>query len=120
MSTYVPDAVQAGLDAARISRLKRASKLRIETADGYFRVLRLWDGGFSVSSDDAPKLRGLVDIHEGSMHLFQCLIVASREDADQMHYEYKRMTAVVGSAPRDFVEDADAPVALLSPAPATG
>lgn len=114
MSTYVPDAVQAGLDAARLSRLKRASKLRIETADGYFRVLRLWDGGFSVSLDDAPRLRGLVDIYEGSVHLFQCLIVASKEDTDQLHYEYKRMTAVVRSAPRDFVEETEAAVALLS------
>ena len=114
MSTYVPDAVQAGLDAARVSRLKRASKLRIETEDGYFRVLQLWGNGFSVSLDDAPKLRGLVDIYEGSIHLFQCLIVASSQEGGQMHYEHKRMTAVTRSAPRDFVAETDAPVALLA------
>lgn len=114
MSTYVPDAVQAGLDAARIKRLKSNSKLRIETQDGYFHVLELWDTGFSVPLEDAPHLRGFVDLYEGPRQLFQCLIVASQEAAGTMQYEFKRMTAVADRPARDFATDVEAPVALIA------
>jgi len=113
MATYVPHAVQAGLDAARIHRLRQSSKLRIETPDGYFRVLRLWDKGFSVSAEDAPHLRGFVDLYDGPSQLFQCLIVASSEDAGEMRYDFKRMTAVSHTPPCDFVRDIPAPTAFL-------
>ena len=114
MSTYVPEAVQAGLDAARIAALKSSSRLRIETADGYFRVLRLWDTGFAVASEDAPRLRGFVDVLDGPSHLFQCLIVASEEEAGEMRYEFKRMTAVTGQPPRDFETAEPLPVGLIA------
>lgn len=114
MSTYVPSAVQDALDDARIARLRKSSKLRIETADGYFRVLRLWEGGFSVASEDAPHLRGYVDLYEGPSQLFQCLIIASSEEAGEMRYEFKRLTAVSHTQPSDFASDAPAPVALLA------
>lgn len=119
MTTYVPEAVQQGLDAARIGHLKRSSRLRIETADGYFRVLRLWATGFSVASKYAPRLRGLVDVYEGPTHLFQCLIVAANEEAGEMQYEFKRITAVASRAARDFAADTTAPVALIESAGAT-
>lgn len=114
MSTYVPTAVQDALDAARVSRLRTSSKLRIETADGYFRVLRLWENGFSVASEDAPHLRGYVDLYEGPSQLFQCLIVACSEEAGEMRYEFKRLTAVSHTPPSDFASDAPQPVALLT------
>jgi len=113
MSTYVPAAVQTDLDAARIRRLKSKSRIRIETADGYFRALRLWDTGFSVAAEDKPLLRGYVDLYEGPTHLFQGLIVASEEEAGEVRYDFKRMTAVHQNAPRDFVVDAEEPVAFL-------
>lgn len=114
MSTYVPDAVQEGLDSARIKRMKSASRLRIQTPDGYFRVLRLWDNGFSVAAKDAPHLRGYVDLYEGPTQLFQCLIVASREEGGEMQYDFKRITAVSHGPARDFVTDVDRPIALIS------
>ena len=114
MSTYVPNTVQIALDEARISRLRASSKLRIETADGYFRVLRLWQNGFSVASEDAPHLRGFVDLYDGPSQLFQCLIVASSEEAGEMRYEFKRMTAVSHTPPSDFASDLPQPTALLA------
>lgn len=114
MSTYVPSAVQDALDEARISRLRTSSKLRIETASGYFRVLRLWENGFSVASEDAPHLRGYVDLYEGPRQLFQCLIIACSEEAGEMRYEFKRLTAVSHTPPSDFAEDTPRPVALLT------
>lgn len=113
MSTYVPTAVQQALDEARISSLRSASKLRIETADGYFRVLRLWDTGFSVASEDAPHLRGFVDLYEGPRQLFQCLIVACSEEAGEMRYDFKRMTPVSHTPPSDFASEKPQPVALI-------
>lgn len=113
MTTYVPVDVQAAMDAARVRKLKQSSKLRIETKDGYFRVLRLWDTGFSVASEDAPHLRGFVDLYEGSLHLFQCLIIASEEEGGEMRYEFKRMTAVARTPPKDFVAEMDTPAGLI-------
>ena len=113
MTTYIPDAVQQGLDSARIGRLKKTSRLRIETGEGHYKVLRIWDTGFSVASEDASHLRGLVDVYEGPTQLFQCLIVAAEEDAGEMRYEFKRMTAVASSAARDFAAETEAPVGLI-------
>lgn len=113
MTTYLPEAVQQGLDSARISRLKKSSRLRIETEGRHFRVLRLWDTGFSVASEDAPHLRGLVDVYEGPTQLFQCLIVAAQEEAGEMQYEFKRMTAVASAAARDFAADTEPPAGLI-------
>lgn len=113
MTTYVPMDVQAAMDASRVKKLKQSSKLRIETADGYFRVLRLWGSGFSVASEDAPHLRGFVDVYEGPAHLFQCLIVASEEEGGEMRYEFKRMTAVANTPPLDFVAEVEAPAGLI-------
>lgn len=114
MSTYVPTAVQEGLDSARIKRLRTASKLRIETPDGYFRVLRLWEGGFSVAREDAPHLRGYVDLYDGPSQLFQCLIIASSEEAGEMRYDFKRMTAVHHTPPSDYAVEAPQAAALIT------
>jgi len=66
-----------------------------------------------VDLQDAPQLRGLVDLYDGSRHLYQCLIVASEEEGGEMRYEFKRNTRAVDSAPLDFERDANKPVALI-------
>ena len=113
MSTFLPKEVQDGLDAARKKDLKRKSRLRIEVGDASFRVLKFREDGFTLDIEDAPHLRGLVDLFDGSRHLYQCLIVASEEDGDVMHYEFKRATAAADQAPLDFYRDENAPIALL-------
>ena len=67
MSTFLPQDVQAGLDAARIKALRKSSRLKIKTDLESFRVLRLWDNGFSLEAGTAPGLRGLVDIYDGGL-----------------------------------------------------
>ncbi len=99
---------------ARKAALLKKSRLRIRVGDATFPVLKFWDTGFSLDADDAPQLRGLVDLYDGARHLYQCLIVASQEENGQMEYEFKRATAAVDKAPLDFVRDENAPVALLS------
>ncbi len=116
MSTFLPKEIQDGLDAARIEAAQRKSRFRVEAGDQNVRVLRLWEGGFSVAAEKAPKLRGLVDLFDGARHLYQALIVASEEEAGELRYEFKRNTAAADAAPLDFARDPDAPIALLGPA----
>lgn len=114
MSTYMPKEVRDGLDAARIASLKKASRLRVQAGDDYFRVLRLWNRGFAVDAETVPPLRGLVDLYDGARYLYQCLIVASEEERGEMVYEFKRSTAALDRAPLDYARDPNAPVALLT------
>lgn len=113
MTTFLPKEVQLGLDMARKRDLKRKSRLRVAVGDAVFPVLEYKSGGFALDIDNAPKLRGLVDLYDGARHLYQCLIVASEEEGGLMRYEFKRSTAAADKAPLDFVRDENAPIALL-------
>lgn len=114
MSTYLPKEVQDGLDAARLAALKKSSRLRVLVDDEVYRVLRMWKDGFAVEEGIAPKLRGLVDLYDGTNHLYQCLIIAAEAEAGEMCYEFKRSTVAADKAPLDFYRAPDAPVALLA------
>ena len=113
MTTFLPKEVAEGLEAARKQALRKKSRLRVQAGPEIFTVLKYWDSGFSVDLQDAPQLRGLVDLYDGSRHLYQCLIVASEEEGGEMRYEFKRNTRAVDSAPLDFERDANKPVALI-------
>ncbi|MFV2001920.1 MAG: hypothetical protein ACC619_02960 [Paracoccaceae bacterium] len=114
MSEYLPKEVREGLELARKRALLKKSRLRVHVAGEVIPVLRFWEGGFALDAEAAPHLRGLVDIYDGSRHLYQCLIVASEAEFGEMVYEFKRNTAAVDKAPLDFYRDEDAPVALLN------
>lgn len=117
MTTFVPKEVQDGLDRARLARLKQKSRLRLSVDGVTHPVLRMWKTGFSINAASAPRnLRGLVDLYDGSIHLFQCLIVAHEAEADEMRFEFKRLTAVADQPAIDFVRSVDAPVALIADA----
>ncbi len=113
MSEYLPKEVREGLEKARKTALRKKSRLRLRAGDEVFAVLKLWEDGFALDREDAPHLRGLVDLYDGARHLYQCLIVASEEDGTIMKYEFKRSTEVRAKAPLDFVRDENAPVALI-------
>jgi len=113
MFEMLPKEVREGLEMARKRDLKRKSRLRVHTDDDIFPVLRLWETGFALDVENAPHLRGLVDLYDGSRHLYQCLVIASDEEMGEMIYEFKWNTSVKDKAPLDFVRDVTAPVALL-------
>ncbi len=113
MTTFLPKEVREGLELARKRDLKKKARLRVAVGDEVFPVLEFRDRGFALDIDNAPKLRGLVDLYDGGRHLYQCLIVASEEDGTLMRYEFKRSTAAVDRAPLDFARDETAPIALL-------
>lgn len=116
MESVLSKEIQAGLDAARMEGLRKASRLRLDVHGQIYPVLRMRKNGFSVAAEDAPHLRGLVDLYDGARHLFQCLIVASEEDSGEMHYEFKRATAVATRAALDFEKGQNAPIALITDA----
>lgn len=109
----LPKEVREGLEAARKKDLKKKSRLRIRVNEEVFPVLKFWDTGFTLDATRAPHLRGLVDLYDGSKHLYQCLIIASEEADGLMSYEFKRKAEVHDIAPRDFVPEENAPVALI-------
>ncbi len=113
MEAMLSKEIQDGLDAARLASLRKASRLRIDLDGQIYRVLRMWKTGFAVHSDDAPHLRGLVDLYDGAHHLFQCLIVTSAQEGEEMLYEFKRATAVADHAALDFEKGANAPAGLI-------
>lgn len=115
MSEFLPREVREGLEKARRRALRKKSRLRLRVGEETFTVLRYWESGFALDREDAPHLRGLVDLYDGGRHLAQCLIVASSEEGDEMQFEFKRSTAAVDRAPLDFERDENAPVALLGP-----
>lgn len=113
MSDFLPEAVRKGLEDARLAMLRRSSRLCIHDGDRIHRVLRLWDGGFSLLAEDAPSLRGFVDLYDGPRQIYQCLVVASREEEGERIYEFKWHTAVGDQPPADFARESEAPAALI-------
>lgn len=105
METTFSKEIREALDTARRVASQRATNRRVMVDGKVFAVGRMWKTGFAIDLADAPQLRGLVDIFEGTDHLFQCLIVANREERGMMCYDFKRATPVATSAPLDFVKE---------------
>lgn len=113
MTHFLPKDLQEQLSAARRrERRKRATRL-VHVGNEAFPILDWSESGFAVLAEDAPRLRGLIDIYDGSRHLTQALIVASAEDGDLMRYEFKRNTPATSAAPVDFERDVDMSVSGL-------
>ena len=114
MSTFLSKEVQLGLEAARKRELTQKSRLRVRFDGAVYPVLKYWETGFSVDADDAPQMRGLVDLFDGARHVSQCLIVASHEENGEFKFEFKRNTEAHDIAPVDFEKDLNAPIALIT------
>lgn len=114
MSDFLPQAVRDELAAAQKQARRRRATRVVHVGEDAYPILDMSDRGFSVDAQDAPRLRGLIDIYDGPRHLYQALIVASEQDGDLMRYEFKRNTAAQSRAPLDF-ETAGTEVAGLLP-----
>lgn len=114
MQEFLPKEVREGLEAARLRDLKKRSRLRVQVGEAVFPVLRFWHDGFALDADLSPgKLRGLVDVYDGSRHVLQCLIMATSIENGELVCDFKRATAVTDRAPLDFWRDDSAPVGYL-------
>jgi hypothetical protein len=113
MSTYLPKDVLSGLENARRADKKRKARLRVEFDGDMYPVVRMWHDGFALDAENAPHLRGFVDIYDGANHLSQCLIVASNQEDGELQFEFKRNTAATETAPWDFVRPDGAPIGFI-------
>ena len=113
MTDFLTKELREGLEQARKLAAKKTARLRVQVGDDTFPVLRIWETGFSLDAEDAPHMRGLVDLYDGARHKAQCLIIASEEEGGEMRYEYKRSTQAHDYAPLDFAREDTAPVALI-------
>lgn len=116
MSEYLPKEIRDQLAAAqRHVKRKRATR-SVHVGDEAFAIIEMSDDGFALVADDAPRLRGLIDIFEGPNHLYQALIIATAADGDLMRYGFKRNTATARTAPVDFIQSDARPAGLLTKA----
>ncbi|WP_102222828.1 hypothetical protein [Acidimangrovimonas sediminis] len=113
MLEHLPVEVRQGLEMARKREARKRSRLRVHVGETVYPVLRLWESGFALDAETDPHLRGLVDIYDGSRHLYQALIVASNTEAGEVVCDFKRATPALDRAPLDFVRPDDAPSGLL-------
>lgn len=113
MSSFLPQSVRDELAAAQKQARRRRATRVVHVGDEAYPILEMTERGFSVDAEDAPHLRGLIDIYDGPRHLYQALIVASEQAGDLMRYEFKRNTAATTRAPVDFETSVDIPVGLL-------
>ncbi|SFJ29908.1 hypothetical protein [Jannaschia pohangensis] len=112
---FLPRDVREGLANARArDRKKTGGRLRVHVGDDWYPITSYDDTGFEVALDIAPKLRGLVEIHEGPNLLRSVLIVAIEPEGDVMRYAFKRATAARTSAPLDYERVSEQPTAYLS------
>lgn len=109
----LPKELREEILAAQQKKARKQARLRVAVGDEMFPVLEFREGGFALDIENAPKLRGLVDLFAGPNHLYQCLIVASEADGPLMRYDFKRATHASETPPLDYARDPDAPVALL-------
>ncbi|MBY4894425.1 hypothetical protein KUL25_16840 [Rhodobacteraceae bacterium N5(2021)] len=114
MSEYLPKEIRDQLAAARRHVKRKQATRAVHVGDEAFAILEMTSDGFALIADEAPRLRGLVDIYEGAQHLYQALIIASAEDGDLIRYDFKRNTATARTAPVDFVQSDTRPAGLLS------
>ena len=97
------------------TRRRHAPKFFVRAHGDSYPVRRLWDGGFAIAVEDAPRLRGFVDLMNGDDRMARCLIVLAEEEEDGIiRYEYKRRTEEADAPPVDYEVSDDAPVALLT------
>ncbi len=113
MVEFLSKELREGLEAARKQGERRKPRLRVQVGEAVFPVLRFWHDGFVLDAALAPKLRGRVDVYEGSRHVFKCLIVASSEEGGEIICEFKTMTPVTDKPALDFWLDPVLPVGLL-------
>lgn len=113
MLEFLPPDFRISQASGPKQRAGRKVRLRVQVGDAVYPVVRFWHDGLALDAALTPRLRGLVDVYDGARHIFQCLIVASTIEKDEVICTFKRSTAVVDAAPLDFWRDENAPVGYL-------
>lgn len=113
MLEFLPNDLREGLQAARLTKARRRSRLRLHVGQTEVPVLRLWDDGLAIEAGRADHLRGLVDVYDGSRHILECLIMATEVENGELICRFKRATTIRDRAALDYWRDENAPVGYL-------
>ena len=111
---FLPKEVREGLERAR-TRDRRISggRLRVQVGEAWYPIRSYDPDGFEVAIDVAPKLRGLVEIHDGPRIVRSALVVADEISDGAIRYSFKRVTAARTRAPLDYEAALEAPAGYL-------
>ena len=60
MEEFLSKEIQAGLDAARLQSMRKASRLRLEAGGHVVKVLRRWKTGFANAAGGGARVTGAV------------------------------------------------------------
>lgn len=113
MTDYLSPDIAAALKAAHKAGKRQSKRLRVQIGERQYPVLKLWDKGFELESAPDSKLRGFVDIFDGTIHLMHGLVVAHQDQGEAVQYEFKRVSPAQDKPPLDYAREAEAPVALI-------
>lgn len=113
MLEFLPAEVREGLERARKRSTARSRRLALHLGDAVYPIRRMWDGGFAVEADRLTRLRGFVEIHEGSRHILTCLIEATDVADGELICTFKRVSPVRDRAALDYETADDMPRVLL-------
>ena len=58
MSTYLPKYILAGLAEAKTTTLRKKSRMWVEFDGNMYPVLRMWERGFAMDANAAPRCEG--------------------------------------------------------------
>jgi hypothetical protein len=101
----LPEEMRAAMEARPLEPRPEVRGLRLRAGDDWFPIRAMDGTGFDLDLSLAPRLPGLVEIHDGATLLRTGLVVATGPVGDAMRYEFKRATDARRSPPRDWVAD---------------
>lgn len=96
------------------NKRKRNHRLHLQDGDQTIRINEMWNDGFTTPEDVALPQHGFVDVFDGPRHLFHALIVQTGAEEGERYFEFKISRDATLGMPRDFSDDGQAPVALIS------
>lgn len=102
-SDIFPREVREGLAGRSRPPRRPVRGMRLRVGDAWYPIRSLDETGFDLDLEFAPKLRGLVEIHDGSTLLRTGLVVATAPSRDVMHYDFKLTTEARRAPPLDYV-----------------
>jgi len=113
MFEFLPQALRDELAASCRSGAGCRSRLRVHSGAAVFPIRQIWADGFAIDADRTAHLRGLVDIYDGTRHLSQCLILASRVVNGELVCAFKRATPTADRPALDYCRDDATPAGYL-------
>lgn len=108
MRDLEPNVIFGGVEQGRFRKPVLASQYRVVAGGNSYPVLRMSKTGFVLSAQDAPRLRGTVELYRDQEYILMGLVMADAPENGEVAYEFKRATHVTDRPPLDFVAQIDA------------